>query len=157
MTTDTPIQVIVKDSQEHVLKTRDTDGMAKGVGHFNLTLDLTPAEAIYLPLSIASGKKAGGFVYQIEGTGESSLVSAEVHIVDAEESGVVEVLLGTIAYAEIPAGKTATIRLAVVMNGRMGEEYAVALNRIQYKLHPADGRYKTYTAPELRTNALRFR
>jgi hypothetical protein len=65
----------------HFTRTKVESGADKAVGEFRIVLELTTKRApISIPLSIASGKTVAGFMYQIDGTGESSVASASVSI-----------------------------------------------------------------------------
>jgi hypothetical protein len=154
--TSAPLRLHIREMQENFTKVPDEDGNASGLGHFFLNLGVTAlAGTVYIPLSIASGKKPAGFVYQIEGTGESEIVTANVEVRDAKKTGVTEILLGTIPYVEIPMGMTATLYLSIDIKGRIGKEYAIAITRIDYKRDLSDARYQKYVE-ETRTNTLNF-
>ncbi len=151
-----PLRLHVAESQEHFTKVLDAEGNASGMGHFFLRLEVTALiETVYIPLSIASGKKPTGFVYQIEGTGESGIVTTDISLRDVKESSVTQILLGTIAYVEIPKGMTATFQILIDMNGKIGREYVIAITRIDYKHNPSDARYQKYVE-EIRTDTLKF-
>jgi hypothetical protein len=156
MTDNPPLRIHVEDSTEEFTKIHDAEGSASGIGHFFLHIKVTALQnTLYVPLSIASSKKPTGFVYQIEGTGDSSIESADISLKDIKESGITQILLGTITYCEIPQGKTATFRVSIDIKGKIGREYAIVINRIQYKLNPTDTRYQKYTE-EIRTSVLKF-
>ncbi len=133
---------------------RVPEGRDIGAGEFFLLVDITAvSEAIYIPLSIASGKKPTGFVYQIEGTGEGIISTTTISV---KGDGVTQVTLGTILYAKIPAGKTATFRILVEMRGQLGKAYSIVINRIQYKFDANEARYQK-TPQEIKTKTLKFR
>jgi hypothetical protein len=108
---------------------------------------------VYVPLSIASGKKVTGFVYQIEGTGVGSLATANV---EGKGVGVTQVTLGTLRYAKIPLEKTASFRIQVEMKGKIGKEYSALIHQINYKLSATDARYKKFLGG-VSTRTLEFR
>ena len=123
-------------------RVRKKDEPDKAVGHYYVKLDITAkAQTVYIPLSIASGKKQTGFIYQIEGTGDSSIVTAQVKSRGEE---VTQVTLGTIVYAKIPPQKTAEFTIQVEIRGRVGKVYKFIIHRINYKLAVTDARYNQY-------------
>ncbi len=130
------------------------DGPDVGVGFYFLVLEVTAVKgSVLVPLSIASGKKTTGFVYQIEGTGTGSLSEASVEVRGEE---VTQVTLGTLLYAKIPEGNVATFRIQVEIRGKIGKEYSVLIHQLNYKLSPTDARYKKF-ASEIRTRTLSFK
>lgn len=137
----------------HFTRTKVESGADKAVGEFRIVLELTTKRApISIPLSIASGKTVAGFMYQIDGTGESSVASASVSI---RTRGLIETSIGTLRYVTLPAGKKSELELAVVVRGKVGRQYQIVLNRINYKLTPADSRYQQYLKP-LASKSLKF-
>jgi hypothetical protein len=119
-----------------------------------MILDVTSKQGeVYVPLSIASGKKVTGFVYQIEGTGVGSLATADV---EGKGAGVTQVTLGTLRYAKILQEKTASFRIQVDMKGKIGKEYSVLIHQINYKLSASDARYKKFVGG-VRTLSLEFK
>lgn len=152
----TPLRFHIEQLQKHFAKVHDAKGSASGMGQFLLHVQVTAVtETIYIPLSISSGKKPTGFTYQIEGTGESAIVTTDISLRDVKESGVTQILLGTITYVEIPKDMTATFRIRIDFKGKIGEEYAIAITRLEYKNKPSDARYQKYVE-ETRTDTLRF-
>jgi hypothetical protein len=148
------LKVRIQKSQARFKRVRDPEGPDAGIGEFFLLVDITALrEAVYIPISIASGKKPTGFVYQIEGTGAGSLSTADISCRGAQ---VTQVTWGTILYAKIPSGKTATFRVLVEMKGKIGKAYTVAINRINYRFDPSDARYQKYEQ-EVRSKTLTFR
>lgn len=118
-----------------------------------MELHITAADkALYVPLSIASGKKPTGFVYHIEGTAEGAISTTDL---SAKGEGVTKITLGTLLYCKIPAGKTATFRLLVEMRGKAGKTYGVVINRINYKYQPTDARYQKLDT-NLKSKTIRF-
>jgi len=150
---DEYIHVKVQKTQSRFKRVRNPKGADKVVGAYLLVLDITAKkEIVHIPISIASGKKATGFIYQIEGTAEGSISTANV---TSKGDGVTQLTLGTILYAKIPMGKTATFRIQVEIRGKIGKMYTVVINRIHYKLNLRDVRYKQYLK-EISSNTLRF-
>jgi hypothetical protein len=134
-------------------RTKVEDGPDKAVGEFRIILELTTKRApISIPLSIASGKTVAGFMYQIEGTGESSIASASVSL---RTRGLTQTSIGTLRYATLPAGQKSELELTVTVRGKVGRQYQIVLNRINYKLTPADPRYQQYLKP-LASKSQRF-
>jgi hypothetical protein len=132
-------------------KTKDEPDV--GVGHYFMALDMTAKkQVVFVPLSIASGKKPAGFSYQIEGTGESAIARADVFVRGDE---VTQVTIGTIVYAKIPVGSTATFRLQATMRGKIGKTYRLIIYRINYKLAVTDARYRQYQK-EIHSDSLKF-
>lgn len=135
---------------ERIKKPGEPDRM---VGHFLLILDITAKkEELLIPLSIASGKKQTGFIYQIEGTGESSIVSAQVRCTG---EGITQVTFGTIVYAKIPARKTVTCTVQVEIRGKAGKSYIMLINRLNYKFSMTDARYTKFNK-EIPSTTLKF-
>ncbi|RJQ35019.1 hypothetical protein C4568_01700 [Candidatus Parcubacteria bacterium] len=139
---DEHIQCEVQVSQTRFKRIPNPEGPDSAVGNFFLKLDVTALqEAIYIPISIASGKKPTGFVYQIEGTAEGEISTTDI---SCRGEGVSNVTLGTLLYAKIPVGSTATFRIQIEMKGKWGKEYKIVINRVNYKLDPSDARYKKF-------------
>ena len=117
----------------------------KAFGKFLIMIEVTAKNSdVFLPLSIASGKKPTGFIYQIEGTAEGVITTADVTV---RGDGVSQVTLGTLLYAKIPAGKTATFRIQTTIRGKAAKTYKIIINRINYKLALTDARYQQYLKP----------
>lgn len=114
----------------------------KAEGHFFLKLDVTAKQQeVFIPLSVASGKKTAGFMYQIEGTAEGSIVTTDIKV---RGEGVTQVTVGTLLYAKIPASKTASFRVQVRIRGAFAKRYKIVFTRLSYKLSLADVRYQQY-------------
>lgn len=132
-------------------KQKDTDDL--GLGKFLLWVDLTAIkETLYVPVSIVSGRKSAGFIYQIEGTTQGSAVAT----IESKGKEIVTVTSGSISYCKIPAGKIATFKILTEVTGAEGKIYQVVISRINYKLNPNDLRYKRFLT-ELRTHPLKFK
>ncbi len=114
----------------------------KGVGKFFIEIDISAkVREVFIPISIATGKKTMGFMYHIEGTDEGTVSTARV---ECRGEKVTQVTLGTLLYARIPAGQTASCRIHVEINGRITETYKIIINRINYKLSLTDTSYNQY-------------
>lgn len=141
-------------SQARFERIRDPEGPDSGVGYYLLDITVTATKAtLYIPVSVASSKKSTGFVYQIEGTGESSIIKADISIQGEKNTQIKQ---GTISYCVIPAGKTVTFRIQNKIRGKIGRYYKIVINRINYKLNLNDTRYKQLNR-EISTNNLQFR
>jgi hypothetical protein len=127
---------------------------ARGQGQFNLSLNIIGlTETVYIPLSLASGKKPTGFIYQIEGTAEGAISTAKI---SCQGEGITQITLGTLRYVKIPRGKTANFEMIFHIEGDYGREYKIVINRINYKLTPSDARYKKLDVA-FQTKTLEFR
>jgi len=147
------MKVHVDKTQSRFKRVRDGNGSRTGIGEFFLLLSITAKDtALYIPLSIASGKKPTGFVYHIEGTAEGMISTTDISV---RGEGVTQLTLGTILYAKIPVGKTAVFRLLIEMRGKVGKTYGIVINRINYKHNPSDARYQKYLQ-EIPTKTVKF-
>lgn len=136
------------------VRIRNPEGPDIGRGKFFFYLNITALnETVYVPVSIASSKKPTGFVYLIEGTAKGTIYRTDI---SCRGEGVTQITLGTLLYAKIPKGKTASFRTLVEMRGKVGKEYKIVINRINYKLNPRDARYQRFNTT-IRTKTLRFR
>jgi hypothetical protein len=136
------LYIAIDKAQTRFERIKNPQGADKGVGHYLLVVDVTSKKGtVHIPLSIASGKKVTGFMYQIEGTATGSLSTAQV---SARGEGVTQVTLGTLRYVKIPEGKTASFRIQVEIKGKIGNEYLVVIHQINYKLNATDARYKKF-------------
>jgi len=123
------------------------------IGHYLLLLTITAKkDTVFVPLSIASGKKQTGFIYQIEGTGDSSIVTAKV---TARGEEITLVTLGTIVYAKIPPQRTGEFNIQIQIKGKTGKVYKFLIHRINYKLAVTDARYNQYLK-EIPSDTLKF-
>ncbi len=142
MDTETSMTVVVKKNKAHFKRVRANKDTASVLGSYLLYVSITAkTNEIFVPLSIASGKKTAGFMYYIEGTAPSSVASAEVEV---GGEGVLVVTIGTIRYVKIPPGKSATFVLKVVVRGRYGEVYKIIISKIHYKLFLHEVRYRLF-------------
>lgn len=150
---DAYIDIKVKKNQARPERIRQKGVEDKAVGKFYIQIDVTAkAESVFIPLSIASGKKTAGFMYQIEGTAEGSLSTAAVEV---RGDGVSQVTVGTLLYAKIPAGKTASFEIRAAIRGRFGKAYKIVFTRLNYKLHLTDARYQQYLK-EIHSDSVKF-
>ncbi len=114
----------------------------KAMGHFVMGINITAkSETVYIPLSIASGKKTTGFMYQIEGTDVGLISRADV---ECRGDGVAKITVGTILYAKLPSGVTAEFRIKVTIKGKLGKTYKIIFTRINYKRAVTEARYMHY-------------
>jgi hypothetical protein len=150
---DDYITVMVKKSQARYEVTRKNGEPDKGAGKFFMQINITAKkQEVFIPLSIASGKKVAGFMYLIEGTGEGLITNAEV---ECRGEGVTQVTIGTLLYAKIPPKVTAEFRIQATVRGKKGKTYSITINRINYKLTLTDARYQQYLKPII-SDSLKF-
>lgn len=147
-------QLEVQKSQARSKKAKSKKESAAGIGEFFLLVDITAREEdIYIPLSIASGKKSTGFVYQIEGTAEGTIFTTKLSV---RGDGVTQITWGTLLYAKIPKNKTGTFRILITTRGKRGKTYKVVITRVNYKLSLRERRYKRFEA-EIVSESTKFR
>ncbi len=139
---DAYIEVRVKKNQARFERIKQKDAPDKAFGKFYIEIDITAKqEMVFVPISVASGKKVAGFMYQIEGTAEGSLATADI---ETHGGGVSQVTLGTLRYAKIPVGATASFQIRATIRGRVGKTYKIVFARLNYKLNLTDARYQQY-------------
>jgi hypothetical protein len=150
---DAYIEVKVKKNQAHFERIKQKGEDDRAVGKFYIEIDITAKEEnIFIPISIASGKKTAGFMYQIEGTAPGSIATADIRV---RGDGVTQVTLGTLLYAKIPTGKTASFEIRATTRGAFGKTYKIVFTRLNYKLHLTDARYQQYLK-EIHSESVRF-
>jgi hypothetical protein len=150
---DPYIEVRVKKNQARFLRIKKKGTEDKAVGKFYMEVDITAQQQeILVPVSIASGKKTAGFMYQIEGTAEGNIDTANVRVRGA---GVSQVTVGTLLYAKIPAGKTASFEIRADVRGAFAKKYKIVFTRLNYKLQLSDVRYQQYLK-EIHSDAVTF-
>jgi len=124
-----------------------------GVGKYTLVLDITAdKDTLYIPVSIATGRKSNGLIYQVEGSERATSTAT----VSCRGENAVIVTSGTLSYCKVPAFKTVSFRVFVTVTASLREEFTVAIGLINYKLNPSDVRYKKYVT-DIRTKTLKFR
>lgn len=139
---DAYIEVQVKKSQARFLRVKQKGVEDKAVGKFYLEIHIMAKQAeVYIPISVASGKKTAGFMYQIEGTAPGSIATTEIKV---RGEGVSQVTVGTLLYAKIPAGKTASFEIQATIRGSFGKSYKIVFTRLNYKLALTEIRYLQY-------------
>jgi len=122
-------------------------------GSYVLFLDVTAhKETVFLPVSIASGRKSTGFIYYTEG---AKIVGSSAQITVSGE-GITMVASGTIPYCKIPAGKTAHFKIFADVDVESARQYRFVISRINYKLNPNDARYKRFIT-EISTSLVKSR
>jgi hypothetical protein len=150
---DDYIAVKVKKNQGRFRRIKKKGQEDKGEGEFYIEIDITAKQQdVFIPLSVASGKKVAGFMYQIEGTGPGSIVTTSIKVRGDKVSNVT---LGTLLYAKIPTGKTATFRIQATIGGRFNEQYKIVFVRINYKLQLTEVQYHQYLK-ELHSETVSF-
>ncbi|MCA9357382.1 hypothetical protein H6784_01715 [Candidatus Nomurabacteria bacterium] len=139
---DTYIDVKVKKNQGRFQKIKKKGEEDKALGKFFLEINVTAKqEVVFVPMSVASGKKTAGFMYQIEGSASGSIATAEVKV---RGDGVTQVTLGTLLFAKIPINKIASFQIQTTIRGKFKKRYKIVFTRLNYKLHLTDVRYKQY-------------
>lgn len=139
---DAYLDVKIKKNQAHAERIKQKDAKDKVLGKFYLEIDITAKqEQVFIPLSVASGKKVAGFMYQIEGTAQGSIATTDIRVRGA---GISQVTVGTLLYAKIPAGKTASFQIRATVRGTYGKAYKIVFTRVNYKLRLSDARYQQY-------------
>ncbi len=134
--------VKVAKSQARFTRIKNPNGKDGALCEFFIELSLKAGpQDLYIPLSIASGKKPTGFIYSIEGTATGEIDTAKVAV---KGSGVTQVTVGTIVYAKVSAKATATFRILIDIFGVMNNTYSISIDTINYKTDPSDARYKKY-------------
>jgi hypothetical protein len=132
-------------NQARFVRIRRKDAEDTAVGKFYLEVAVTAGnQDVFIPLSIASGKKVAGFMYQIEGTAGASIITTEIKV---RGEKVTEVTLGTLHFARIAANSNATFFIQVEIKGNFGKSYRIVFTRVNYKLHLQDARYQQYLTP----------
>ncbi len=139
---DTYIEVRAKKNQARFERIRQKGMGDTGVGKFYIQIDITAKqENVFVPISIATGKKTAGFMYQIEGTAPGSIATADIK---TRGEGVSQVTVGTLLYAKIPTGKTASFEVRATVRGKIGKVYKMVFTRLNYKLQLTEVRYHQY-------------
>lgn len=139
---DAYIDVKVKKNQGRFRRIKKKDQEDKAVGIFFLEINITAKQQeVFVPVSVSSGKKTSGFMYQIEGTAPGSIVTTDIKV---RGEGVSLVTLGTLLYTKIPTGKTATFKIQATIGGKFNKKYKIVFTRLNYKLHMTDARYRQY-------------
>lgn len=139
---DAYIEVKVKKNQARFEKKKQKGVEDKVAAKFYIEIDITAkTEVVFMPISIASGKKTAGFMYQIEGTAEGSIAAADIKV---RGEGVSQVTVGTLHYAKIGVGKTATFEIRSNIKGQSGKVYKIVFTRLNYKLNLSEARYQQY-------------
>ena len=150
---DDYIDVKVKKNQARFQRVKQKGVEDKALGKFYIEIDITAKkEPVFVPLSVASGKKTAGFMYQIEGTAEGSIVTTDTKV---RGEGVSQVTVGTLLYAKIPAGKTASFQIQATIKGNFGKTYKIVFTRLNYKLQITDARYQQYLK-EIPSKSVKF-
>jgi hypothetical protein len=140
---DEYVKVKLGKNQGRFKRTKDAAGENIAEGHFYIEILITALlDPIFVPLSVATGKKVAGFMYHIEGTGEAAIRTTTIAVKGADIS---HVMIGTIRYAKIPPAKSALFQVQVQIRGSFGKTYHIVFSRINYKRSVHDQRYRQYT------------
>lgn len=138
----TSITVKTEKSQARFVRVRRKGAEDVATGKFYMELAITAgSKDVFIPLSIASGKKVAGFMYQIEGTAAASIVTTELKVQGEQVS---HVTLGTLRFARIPAGTKALFSLQIEIKGKFGKTYRIVFVRLNYKHDLKETRYQQY-------------
>lgn len=151
---DTYITVVTQKTEAHFSAGYDrdrTDRLGVGSYFFNLTVT-AHASTVYVPISIASGRKSTGFIYQVEGTGEGTGTGS----VDGRGDGVTTISFGSITYFKIPPERTVSFKILVQVTAPRKHSYKVVIGRVNYKLNTSDARYKRLIT-DIGTKAVKFK
>ncbi len=139
---DPYIEVKVRKNQARFERVKKKGAEDKAFGRFFVELGITAEQAdIFIPLSIASGKTVAGLMYQIEGTAAGSIETASLQV---EGKGVSQITVGTLLFARVPKGVTASFEARVSIRGSFGKSYKLVFTRLNYKLALSDVRYQQY-------------
>ena len=139
---DSYIDVKVKKNQSRFQRIKKKGEEDKAEGKFYIEIAITAKEQeVFVPVSVASGKKTAGFMYQIEGTAPGSIVTTSVKV---QGEGVSQITLGTLLYTKIPTGKTAVFRIQATIRGAFNREYKIVFARLNYKLQLTEVQYHQY-------------
>ncbi len=150
---DAYIEVKVQKKQARFERVRQKDVEDKATGKFFIVVDITAKqESVFIPMSIASGKKTAGFMYHIEGTGAGSILATDIQV---RGEGVSQVTVGTLLYAKIPTSKTASFRIQVSIRGSFAKTYKIVFPRINYKLLLTEHLYHQYLK-EIHSESVKF-
>lgn len=151
---DDYIAVKVKKNQGRFKRIKKKGTADKAEGSFYIEIDITAKQSdVFIPVSIASGKKTAGFMYQIEGGAEGSVATANVQV---RGDNVSHVTVGTLIYAKIPKGNTASFEIRSTIRGSFGKSYKLVFTRLNYKLHLNETRYQQYLK-EIHSNTVIFK
>lgn len=147
------LYVDVQDTKASFKRTRNPDGLDPVIGKFWFELNITAGtKDIYLPVSVASGKKPAGFVYQLEGTVPGQISKTDI---SCKGEGITQITLGTIVYCKIPAEMTAAFRIRIEMRGQVGKSFRAVLTHMHYKFDLRDTRYQKHIQ-QIHTKMLKF-
>lgn len=150
---DPNIEVKVKKNQGRFERIIQKGAEDRAVGKFYIEIYInTKQQAVFIPLSIASGKKVAGFMYQIEGTGEGKIATTDII---CRGEGVTQVTIGTLLYAKIPAQGKASFQIRATIRGKFGKVYKIVFTRLNYKLSLTEARYEQYLK-EIASNSVKF-
>ena len=139
---DAYIDVRVGKNQARFQRIRKKGAEDKAEGNFYIEVSITAKQQeVLIPVSVASGKKTAGFMYQIEGSAEGSIVTTDIKV---RGESVSQITVGTLLFAKIPTGKTALFQIQATTGGAFGKSYKIVFTRLNYKLKLTDVRYLQY-------------
>lgn len=139
--TDTFININVTQAEARINKMPRPRGSYAILGKYSIFIDVTAIkDTIYLPVSIGSGRKSTGFIYQMEGV---AAINSKATI-SYKGEGTTIVTSGSISYCKVPAGKTASFKIFAEIESAKPSGYRFVISRINYKFNPNDMRYKRF-------------
>lgn len=151
---DEYVDVKVKKRKARFTRVKLDEAQDKAIGRYSMEIHIKAKQSsVFVPISIASGKKPTGFVYHIVGTGDSSITTASVEV---GKGNVKQITVGTLEFCEIPPKETAIFIIQAEIKGKLNREYQIVVNRINYKLTLGDARYQQYLKP-LPSSELKFK
>lgn len=91
-------------------------------------------------------------MYQIEGGAAGSIIGTEMKV---RGEGVSQLTVGTLLFAKIPTGSTASFQIQVSITGSFGKTYKIVFTRLNYKRKLTEQRYQQYLK-ELHSDTVKF-
>lgn len=153
LTNDENLEIDLQDWNSNLDRVSNPKGPDTNIARYYVRLDIRATKyTLYIPVSIASGKKSTGFIYQIEGTGEANASAT----IDSQGKNTTRVTFGSIEYCKIPPGQVASFKIITKVKGKRPKQYKFVLSRINYKLNPNDSRYKRVLT-EISTDFIQLR
>lgn len=150
---DPYIEVVVKKNQARFERVKKRGVADRALGHFFIRIELLAEQTdVFVPLSIATGKRVAGMMYHIEGTDTASPERSELTV---RGEGVAQVTLGTLVFAKVPSVSRATFEARVTIAGSLAKTYRLIFTRLNYKLALTDARYRQYRK-EIRSEVVKF-
>jgi hypothetical protein len=150
---DPYIEVKIVKNQARFERVKKKGVADRALGHFFLRIEILAEQRdVFVPLSIATGKKVAGMMYYIEGTDTATPEQSELTV---RGEGVTQVTLGTLVFAKVPEGRRAIFEMRVTIAGSLAKTYRLIITRLNYKLALTDARYQQYRK-EIRSAGVKF-